>query len=160
MIYNFSERQMQDRMAEQENKIVRDTQGEQDTDQQQSGLGGRFGDQGDPDLQTNLAPRERYSNLGPHGPYGDPSTADDEDPLADTPDTGHEQYGEQDQFGDVDNEDPFSNLYDDDPGSTPGGDGLYAIEDPLAQPASPDKQESNRTSYGTKTSQDQQGDQQ
>ncbi len=39
-------------MADQENKQARDTQGEQDSEQQQSGLGGRFGDQGDPDLQT------------------------------------------------------------------------------------------------------------
>ncbi len=147
-------------MADQENKQARDTQGEQDSDQQQSGLGGRFGAQGDPDLQSNLAPRERYSYLGPHGPYGDPGSADDQDPLADVPDTGHEQYGEQDQFGDIDNEDPYSNLYDDDPGSTPGGEGLYGIEDPLAQPASESDQGSSRNRYRTRVSQDQQGNQQ
>lgn len=48
-----------------------------------------------------------------------------------------DQYGAQDQFGDVDDQDPYSNLYDQDLGSTPGGEG---IQDPegvlygLAQP--------------------------
>jgi|SRR5579884_76748 hypothetical protein len=52
-----------------------------------------------------------------------------------------DQYGAQDQFGDVDNQDPYSNLYDEEMEDTPGGEGienpegiLYGLEAPTGEP--------------------------
>lgn len=48
-----------------------------------------------------------------------------------------DQYGAQDQFGDVDNQDPYSNLYDDETTDTPGGEGIQDPESILGGVESP-----------------------
>ncbi|QBD77031.1 hypothetical protein EPA93_13870 [Ktedonosporobacter rubrisoli] len=105
---------------------------------------------------TNRGTQEGYSNLGPHGDFGD---------FDDEANTAPDNYGEQDQFADLDNQDPYSNLYDEDPGSTPGGedmpeDELYGLAEPLAEPGDKSRKGASRDWYGTRRSQDQQGYQQ
>lgn len=102
----------------------------------------QFGDQGS---------AERYSNLGPHGQYEEPEGDPDD-------------YGPQDQFADVDGQDPYTNLYDEDPGSTPAGEDiehpyeeLYGLEEPLARPGDVSREGSETDRYGTRGSQDQYG---
>ena len=157
--------------AEQENKPVRgqDTAAKaqnSNLNQQTSGPDLSQTPNPVPGEQGNL---ERYSNLGPHGQYLGPDPADKPDNY-DNPDlyntdeqdeiNREELYGDQDQFGDVDNLDPYSNLYNEDPGSTPGGDGLYDLEEPLAKPGDVSKKGSDKDRYRTRWSQDQNGYQQ
>ena len=106
---------------------------------------GQFGNQGS---------EERYSYLGPHGQYIDDDTAPD-------------GYGDQDQFADVDGQDPYNNLYDEDPGSTPAGEDildpdqeLYGLAEPLAKPGDESRKGSDKNRFGTRMSQDQLGNQQ
>lgn len=116
--------------------------------------------------QGNL---DRYSNLGPHGQYLGPDPADkpsdyenpdlyntDEQDVIDR----ETLYGDTDQYGDQDNQDPYSNLYDEDPGSTAGGEGLYEQEEPLAQPGDVSTKGRDTDRYRTRISQDQNGYQQ
>ncbi|HZU68473.1 MAG TPA: hypothetical protein VFA09_14445 [Ktedonobacteraceae bacterium] len=105
---------------------------------------GKFGDQGS---------EPGYSRFGPHG-----LDRGDEEHIA--PDG----YGPQDQFGDLDDQDPYSNLENTDPGESPGGEGLYDIEDtlyglaePLAKPGDESLKERDKDSFGTRGSQDQYG---
>jgi hypothetical protein len=48
-----------------------------------------------------------------------------------------DQYGAQDQFGDVDNQDPYSNLYDEEMADTAGGEGIENAEGALYGLAAP-----------------------
>ena len=105
---------------------------------------GKFGDQGS---------EPRYTLRGLHGPY----TEDEEN-------TDPDGYGPQDQFGDLDDQDPYNNLEDTDPGESTGGEGLYDIEDtlyglaePLAEPGDESRKETDRDVFGTRGSQDQYG---
>lgn len=98
---------------------------------------GHFGDQGSLDRYTYQGPK-------PEDAYLNDNTAPD-------------GYGDQDQFADVDGQDPYSNLNDDDPGSTPGGEGLYGLEEPLAQPGEQSLKGRDKDLYGTRGSQDQYG---
>lgn len=92
--------------------------------------------------------RPGYSNQGTHDLDIEDNTAPD-------------GYGLQDQFGDVDGQDPYSNLDDEDPGMTPGGDGsydpeetLYGLAEPLATPDEKSTKGSERDKEGTRISQD------
>ena len=137
-------------MSEQDNNQIQNQQAnsKQTSSQTESGKQSgqnQFGNQGSQD---------RYSYLGPHGEYAD----DDTDP---------DGYGPQDQFGDLDDQDPYSNLYDEDTGESAGGEGLHDVEDtlyglaePLAQPGDVSRQGSDKDREGTRISQDQQGYQQ
>ena len=110
--------------------------------------------------------QDRYSYNGPHGDY-----VEDDDP---------DSYGPQDQFGDVDGQDPYNNLEDDEQvdesagsengdmgasmagaedleGATPAGEGLddledtlYGLAEPLAKPGDISNVGSNKNRYGTK----------
>ena len=76
-----------------------------------------------------------------------------------------DEYGLQDQFGDLDDQDPYSNLEDEDQESTSAGedpdpDTLYGLEEPLAQPGDESRAGSYKTRDGTRISSDQQGYQQ
>jgi hypothetical protein len=119
-----------------------------------------------PGGQGNL---ERYSNLGPHGEYLGPDPVDkpgdyDNPDLYNTDEQDiinrEELYGDQDQYGDQDNLDPYSNLYNEDPGSTAGGEGLYGLAEPLAKKGDVSKKGRDTDRYGTRQSQDQNGYQQ
>ncbi|GHO52356.1 hypothetical protein [Ktedonobacter robiniae] len=103
----------------------------------------------------------RYSYRGPHGDYQNDQAESDPD-----------GYGLQDQFGDLDNQDPYSNLTegtederpenddvcgDQDMLHTATGEPLYGLEEPLAKPGEESRQGSDRDRYGTKGSQDQYG---
>jgi hypothetical protein len=121
---------------------------------------GKFGDQGS---------EPGYSNMGPHGP--DTGSGQDTGIDIDTDvETGEDEntdpdgYGPQDQFGDLDDQDPYNNLEDTDPGESAGGEGLYDVEDtlyglaePLAKPGDESRQERDKDLYGTRGSQDQYG---
>lgn len=119
-----------------------------------------------PGEQGNL---ERYSNLGPHGQYLGPDPADKPDDY-DNPDlyntdeqdiiNREELYGDQDQYGDQDNLDPYSNLYNEDPGSTAGGEGLYGMAEPMAKEGDVSRKGRDTDRYRTRRSQDQNGYQQ
>lgn len=95
---------------------------------------------------------ERPPAEGPHGL----GVEDADDP---------DHYGPQDQFGDVDGQDPYSNL-DDQVAETSGDDldfpeqGLYGLAEPLAREGDVSRQGSDRDREGTRRSQDQQGYQQ
>lgn len=78
-----------------------------------------------------------------------------------------DQYGLQDQFGDVDGQDPYSNLDDQEPADTSEDEdrydeeqGLYGLAEPLANEGDVSKQGGDKNRYGTRQSQDQQGYQQ
>ena len=110
--------------------------------------------------QDNL---ERYSNLGPHGQYLGPDPVDKPDDY-DNPDL----YNTDDQdvidreelYGDQDNLDPYSNLYNENPGSTSGSEGLHDLAEPLAKKGDVSKKGRDTDHYGTRQSQDQNGYQQ
>lgn len=111
-----------------------------------------------PESPGNEETHGRYSYLGPHG--------DDTD---DEVNTDPDNYGPQDQFGDLDNQDPYSNLYDEDAenetnAASNGPDdpeaGLYGLAEPLAQPGDESRKGSDKDRYGTRGSQDQHGYQQ
>jgi hypothetical protein len=137
-----------------------------DQNQQTSGPDTTQENSDSPGDQGNL---ERYSNLGPHGQYLGPDPADKPDDY-DNPDlyntddqdviNREELYGDQDQYGDQDNLDPYSNLYNEDPGSTAGGEGLYELEEPLAKQGDVSKKGRDTDRYRTRWSQDQNGYQQ
>ncbi len=76
-----------------------------------------------------------------------------------------DEYGLQDQFGDLDDQDPYSNLEDDEQertsaGEDPDPDALYGLEEPLAREGDSSRAGSDKTRDGTRTSIDQQGYQQ
>lgn len=98
--------------------------------------------------------------------------SDQEHPLREGPHTlGFEDaddpdhYGPQDQFGDVDGQDPYSNL-DEQDAEVPADDlddldqSLYGLAEPLARPGDVSRQGSDKDRQGTRRSQDQQGYQQ
>ncbi|HYK84683.1 MAG TPA: hypothetical protein VEV19_04910 [Ktedonobacteraceae bacterium] len=106
----------------------------------------QFGDQG---------VQEGYSYKGPHGISSERA------------ENAPDGYGNQDQFGDVDGQDPYNNLYQKPPVRTPKGDGLsnidetlYGLAKPLAKPGDKSRQGSDKDAAGTRMSQDQQGYQQ
>ncbi|GCE23974.1 hypothetical protein [Dictyobacter kobayashii] len=73
-----------------------------------------------------------------------------------------DEYGLQDQFGDVDDQDPYSNLEDDQPekenaGEDPDPDALYGLEAPLAGPGDVSRAGSTRTRQNTRINADDQG---
>lgn len=107
----------------------------------------------------NDSSHETYSNKGPRGAYDEQTLPNDDDPFADTE---QDQYGDQDVFGDIDGNDPYSNLYDNDAGSTENTDeaGLYGLAEPLAKEGDESNAGSERDSHGTRISQDQSGYQQ
>jgi hypothetical protein len=111
-----------------------------------------------PESPGNEETHGRYSYLGPQG--------DDTDDEANT---DPDNYGPQDQFGDLDNQDPYSNLYDEDAenemnAASDGPDdpeaGLYGLAEPLAQPGDESRKGRDKDRYGTRGSQDQYGYQQ
>jgi hypothetical protein len=105
-----------------------------------------------------------YSNMGPKGAYVDDQTVrNDQDPLADDDNAADRQnYGYQDQFGDVDDQDPFNNLDepDLDNRSLEEDEGLYGLAEPLAGPGDHSRQGIDKDRAGTEQSQDQKGYQQ
>lgn len=103
----------------------------------------------------------RYSYRGPHGDYAD-----------DEAESAPDDYGPQDQFGDLDNQDPYSNLDEESESEEPQsadqrgdqdylhtatGEPLYGLEEPPAKPGERSEQHRDRDRYGTKGSQDQYG---
>lgn len=93
---------------------------------------------------------DRYSFMGPHGEYDEPGDPDD--------------YGPQDQFSDVDGQDPYNNLRDEEPGESAGGEGLYDLDEslyglsePLAKPGDLSMQGDNKDRYGTRGTQNEYG---
>ena len=71
----------------------------------------------------------------------------------------------QDQFGDLDDNDPFTNLNETEPEKTnadldPDPDDLYGLEEPLAKPGDTNRTLRHRDSQGTPVSMDQLGNQQ
>jgi hypothetical protein len=91
--------------------------------------------------EPNNRPPDQYGNREPSTSSQEPDadnaeyiSRDEQKQFGTRPD---DQYGAQDQFGDLDDQDPYSNLYDEDPGSTPGGEGLEDPEDVLYGLAEP-----------------------
>ena len=107
---------------------------------------------------------DTYSNKGPKGAYVDDQTErNNQDPLADDTNAADRQdYGYQDQFGDIDDQDPYNNLDepDLDQRSSEEDAGLYGLAEPLAGPGDRSRQGSDKDRAGTERSQDQQGYQQ
>lgn len=111
-----------------------------------------------PDTDADIAGKPLPSDLG-----GYDNSADDAAEAA--PD----QYGNQDQFGDVDGQDPYTNVDDEDDEKpenrpTPRGDGLedieeteYGLAEPLAKPGDRSYKGKDRNRWGTRGSQDQYG---
>jgi hypothetical protein len=107
-----------------------------------------------PGQQGTQSNQERYVYQGLHGEYPD---EEDSDPANQENGVG--------RFGDINNEDPYDNLEDDDPaGSTPGGEGLYdldqrqyELEAPPAHPGDVSRQGSDRNRYRTRVGSDQEG---
>ncbi len=150
---------------------------------------GQYNSQGKPDPRGSQAQRIQPGQQRNQGKQGDQAsqqeqddqtspgnqgTSDDiytymglhpeEDFVDEQENTAPDDYGDQDQFGDVDNQDPYSNLYDEDPGSTPGGEDLYDLEEteyglaePLAKPGDASNEGTDRDEFGTKGSSDQYG---
>jgi len=93
--------------------------------------------------------RPGYSNQGPHDIDIEDNTAPD-------------GYGLQDQFGDVDGQDPYSNLDEEQPGITLGGtdnsydpeETLYGLAEPLARPDEKSTKGRDKDKAGTRISQD------
>ncbi|HZS76030.1 MAG TPA: hypothetical protein VFA41_05400 [Ktedonobacteraceae bacterium] len=122
-----------------------------------------YGGKGDEGQHPDEPVEQDYSYLGPHdgAPVNEVNTAPD-------------GYGLQDQFGDVDGQDPFTNLdeaeekgEEEEPDESAGGDGTYDLDDtlyglaePLAKPGDLNRRESERDLFGTRRSQDQDGYQQ
>ncbi len=76
-----------------------------------------------------------------------------------------DEYGLQDQFGDLDDQDPYSNLEDNEQdmtsaGEDPDPDTLYGLEEPLARSGDESRAGSDKTRDGTHISSDQQSYQQ
>ncbi len=120
-------------------------------------------DQNNAEQFGNQGSEDRYSYLGPHDDHVDDNSAPGEGYIDE--DTAPDGYGDQDQFADVDGQDPYNNLYDQDPGSTPAGEDptmndLYGLAEPLAKPGEESRKGSERDRYGTRISQDQSGYQQ
>ncbi len=123
-----------------------------------------------PESPGNEETHGRYSYLGPHGDYAnDEVNVGDEVTIDDEVNTDPDNYGPQDQFGDLDNQDPYSNLYDADQenetnAASNGPDdpeaGLYGLAEPLAQPGDQSQKGKDKDRYGTRGSQDQYGYQQ
>lgn len=104
----------------------------------------------------------------------EPSTNNPQDAVAQDTDaqsqesfglSNQDEYGLQDQFGDLDDQDPYSNLEDEDQNMTTAGedpdpDALYGLEEPLARPGDESRAGSDKTREGTRISSDQQGYQQ
>ncbi len=118
----------------------------------------------DAEQATRQGALQGYSNRGPHT-----NTMDDQnDP---------DGYGPQDNFGDIDGQDPYTNvgsdhdnnqgIYSQNNDSVPAGENLYGsdedrygLDEPLAHEGDISRQGSNKTRHGTRISQDQQGNQQ
>ncbi len=130
-----------------------------------------YGGKGDQGQMDNQVGPEVYSDHGLHGTEAENEAAN----------TAPDGYGLQDQFGDVDGQDPYSNLDENErqediedalhtqetgegTGETPGGDGLsdledtlYGLAEPLAKEGDVSLQGSNKDRQGTRGSQDQYG---
>ncbi len=119
---------------------------------EQAEKGRRFGSEGSADT---------YSNRGPKGDIDDDTITNEQDPLADDA-VDRQEYGYQDQFGDVDGQDPYNNLDEStiDDTSEDEEEGLYGLAEPLAQAGDRSRKGSDKDRYGTERSQDQQGYQQ
>lgn len=96
-----------------------------------------------------IGSRPGYSNKGLHDLDIEDNTAPD-------------GYGLQDQFGDVDGQDPYSNLDNEEPGITMGGadnsyapeETLYGLAEPLARPDEKSTKGRDKDKGGTRISQD------
>ncbi|GLV55255.1 hypothetical protein KDH_21020 [Dictyobacter sp. S3.2.2.5] len=93
----------------------------------------------------------------------DPNIDDtqNEQPFGEDP---KDDYGLQDQFGDIDGQDPYSNLDDSDgesqettAGVDPDPDALYGLEAPLAGPGEHNRTTSSRTDKNTRINPDEHG---
>jgi hypothetical protein len=110
-----------------------------------------------------------YSYRGLHEPTGDQEQNNIRDAF-DEPASPEEQAAEadafaQDQFGDLDDNDEYNNLYETEPQKTPAGaepdpGSLYELEAPLAEPGSENPELRKRDRAGTPVSMDQLGNQQ
>src|SRR5437588_12505304 len=67
-------------------------------------------DQNNAEQFGNQGSEDRYSYLGPHDAHVDDNSAPGEGYIDE--DTAPDGYGDQDQFADVDGQDPYNNLYD------------------------------------------------
>lgn len=115
-------------------------------------------DQNLPDTEAGIEGKPLPSNLGGY------ENSDD-----DAAETAPDQYGDQDQFGDVDGQDPYTNLGDEENEKpenrpTPRGDRLedieeteYGLAEPLAKPGDRSYKGKDRNRWGTRGSQDQYG---
>ena len=140
-------------MSHQEDQPRQLTEKEQRFAHEQAEQGRQFGREGT---------SETYSNQGPKGGYIDDATVtNDQDPLADDV-VDRQNYGYQDQFGDVDGQDPYNYLDEAEIEDTSldEQEGLYGLAEPLAQAGDRSRQGSDKDSVGTESSQDQKGYQQ
>lgn len=107
-------------------------------------------------ILNNEAAQDRFK-IGSRPGYSHKGTHD----LDIEDNTAPDGYGLQDQFGDVDGQDPYSNLDDEEPGMTTGGDGsyapeetLYGLAEPLARPGEKSTKGRDKDKGGTRISQD------
>jgi hypothetical protein len=148
----------------------RNTTNQQNTQQNSENSDPLYGGKGDQGQQNNQVGPEVYSYHGLHGTEAENEAAN----------TAPDGYGPQDQFGDVDGQDPYTNLDESEEenledalhteetgegtGETPGGDGLFDVEEtlyglaePLAKEGDVSTQGTDRDRLGTRGSQDQYG---